>query len=613
MSEQPEIALAPAPVAAGGGGPAPLDRDLARALAGQVTGQHRLVFAQSFTFAVMQAWRETCCVAASWRRPAGVELIALSSAALAAAQRLGAGLAGLAPRAAAHLAGAIYTAALPDAYRATNGIFYTPPPLVDRLLEMADSAGVDWSSARVLDPSCGGGAFLLPVAQRMVAAAGRADPAVILRQLGARLHGFELDRFGAWLAQAAFELALRDVIAAAGRPAPQIVDVRDSLDMRPAEYGRFDLVIGNPPYGRVTPDRARRTVFRRSVYGHANLYGLFTDAALHWARPGGGSGQGGGSGPGGVIAYVTPTSMLSGLYYKALRGLLAAAAPPVAVNFVSERQGVFADVLQETILATYRRGGTRRTAGVGFITIDAAGTASACEAGTFALPSHPHAPWLLPRAPGQAALARRLGKLAHRLADYGYGVSTGPLVWNRFKDQFRQERRAGCYPVIWAESVTSAGNFVWRSEKRNHAPWFEARLPRDNWLIVTQPCVLLQRTTAKEQARRLIAAEMSAAFLRRHRGVIVENHLNMVRAIVPQPGVPAAVIAALLGSATVDAAFRCINGSVAVSAFELEALPLPPPSVMADLAALVAAGAPARQIEAVIAAAYAGDDAATAA
>jgi adenine-specific DNA-methyltransferase len=39
---------------------------------------------------------------------------------------------------------------------------------------------------------------------------------------------------------------------------------------------------------------------------------------------------------------------------------------------------------------------------------------------------------------------------------------------------------------------------------------------------------------------------------------------------VPDPDVPSAAIAALLNSAAADAAFRCINGSAAVSAFGLE-------------------------------------------
>jgi adenine-specific DNA-methyltransferase len=90
--------------------------------------------------------------------------------------------------------------------------------------------------------------------------------------------------------------------------------------------------------------------------------------------------------------------------------------------------------------------------------------------------------------------------------------------------------------------------------------------------------VLLQRTTAKEQSRRLIAASLPAAFIREHGAVVIENHLNMIRPINGTPLVPAGLLAAVLNTASVDRAFRCISGSVAVSAYELENLPLPPPA-----------------------------------
>ncbi len=593
MGERGNIKRKTAQVESAVGLLASVNRDLARTLSRQIAETQRLAFAQSFTFAVLQICWERSALPLPLAKPVGIELLALSSEAREVAEQFGGVLAQLAPRNAVYLAGIIYATTLPETYRAAHGIFYTPPALVDRLLSMVEEAGVDWATVRVLDPACGGGAFLVPIALCMAAALKGSDPAFILQQLSARLHGFELDPFGAWLCQAGLELALQDVVRAARRATPIMVKVRDSLDIEPADRGRFDIVIGNPPYGRVTPSPARRAVFERSVYGHANLYGLFTDAALHWTKNGG------------VVGYVTPTSMLSGLYYKALRKLLAGEAPPLVVNFVGERTGVFADVLQETVLATYRKGLPRRAGKVGFIGVDTDGRETFREAGTFALPEDQEAPWLLPRAPDQIALARALRSMPHRLSDYGYGVSTGPLVWNRFKNQFREAQANGRYPVIWAESVTSDGRFEWRSEKRNHAPWFEARLPKDNWLIVTEACVLLQRTTAKEQTRRLIAAEMPAAFVRRHKGVIVENHLNMVRAVETKPRMPAAVVAALLNSATVDAAFRCINGSVAVSAFELEELPLPPPAMMAKLTALVASGSPMKKLEALIAAAYA--------
>jgi adenine-specific DNA-methyltransferase len=88
-----------------------------------------------------------------------------------------------------------------------------------------------------------------------------------------------------------------------------------------------------------------RARFKRSLYGHANLYGVFTELAIQFAKTGG------------VIAYVTPTSFLAGEYFKALRSLLASYARPVNIDFVSVRRGVFDDALQETMLATYRKTG----------------------------------------------------------------------------------------------------------------------------------------------------------------------------------------------------------------------------------------------------------------
>ncbi len=64
------------------------------------------------------------------------------------------------------------------------------------------------------------------------------------------------------------------------------------------------------------------------------------------------------------------------------------------------------------------------------------------------------------------------------------------------------------------------------------------------------------------------------------------------------------VASTLLGAGVVDQVFRCINGSVAVSAYELSALPLPEPEVMAKLEMFVTTGANAEFIEGFIAKAY---------
>ena len=352
--------------------------------------------------------------------------------------------------------------------------------------------------------------------------------------------------------------------------------VCDSLEQAPAGEG-FDLVVGNPPYGRITLSSELRQKFRRSLFGHANLYGVFTDLALRFTRPGG------------VIAYVTPTSFLSGEYFKALRGLLGREAPPASIDFIGERRGVFADVLQETMLAAYRRGGDRGAGKVHFISARPDGSIERATAGPFDLPDNPDVPWLMPRTQAQSTLMRRADSLRCRLSDYGYTVSTGPLVWNRHKPSLRDRPGRGRYPLVWAESVRAEGVFEFRAEKRNHKPWFEPKA-NERWVVTDFPCVLLQRTTAKEQSRRLIAAELPAAFIEEHGAVVVENHLNMIKPLNGAPRVAPGALAVLLNSGVVDQVFRCVNGSVAVSAYELEALPLPRPEDVREIEGLVKRG-----------------------
>jgi len=64
----------------------------------------------------------------------------------------------------------------------------------------------------------------------------------------------------------------------------------------------------------------------------------------------------------------------------------------------------------------------------------------------------------------------------------------------------------------------------------------------------------------------------------------------MIRPINGAPAVAPKVLSMFLNSEVVDRAFRCLSGSVAVSAYELEALPLPPPEALAPIAELIKSG-----------------------
>lgn len=493
---------------------------------------------------------------------------------------------------ASYCVGLLYTELLPTEVRAARGAYYTPPQLAERLLNLAAGQGADWSKATVLDPACGGGAFLLPVAVRMLAQRRLrgASAEHRLAHLDRHLAGIEIDPFAAWLTRVFLQLLAHDLTQSAGRRLSVPLEVGDALELVLDGDRQFDLVIGNPPFGRTALDPRQRESFARSLFGHANLYGLFLDAALRWRKPAG------------LVAFLTPTSFLGGQYFSRLRSLLLTEAPPLVIDIVSDRSGVFPSVQQETCLSIFGTNASK-TAMVNVVEPQADGL-EIHRAGAFPLQSGGSwgAPWFLPRSRCQARLAESASAMRTRLETLGFRASTGPLVWNRAKDQLLSKPGPHAYPLVWAEAVRP--NEL-RFEYRARADRQFVRVHRSQQhLLTTRPCVLVQRTTAKEQRRRLIACAVPKDFLAQWGAIVVENHVNVLW--VSSPGhVSPAALAAVLNTLAVDEVFRCLSGSVAVSATELHALRLPPRAIFDEVDKLLANPLESqRAIEELVAEAY---------
>jgi adenine-specific DNA-methyltransferase len=78
----------------------------------------------------------------------------------------------------------------------------------------------------------------------------------------------------------------------------------------------------------------------------------------------------------------------------------------------------------------------------------------------------------------------------------------------------------------------------------------------------------------------------------------------MIRPSAGKPSTFLHVIATIFNTKALDIAFRCISGSVAVSAFELNTLPLPSPDDMKAIEKLLRNGAAPEMIEKKVARIY---------
>lgn len=458
--------------------------------------------------------------------------------------------------------GEAYIEALDPRSRLVHGRHYTPYGLAEQLWR--EVLAVSARKGPVIDPAAGAGALLIPALRRFVGSAD--DPAAALQEAGELFGGTDLDPFAVWLGNAflaAELLPLWSRLPADERaPLPQLLRVGDGLA---AAGDSPETIVMNPPYGRVRLSPSARERWAATLYGHANRYALFLQAAVERVTTGG------------VVAALIPTSFLGGAYFQRLRAFLAREAPLIRLVFVDTRAGVFVgDVLQETCLAIFVKGA--QPGPVSCTRVGVNGKSTVVELPAARLPpSQRDRPWLLPRAPHDGELIERATRLEKRLSDYGWRASTGPLVWNRHKTQIHAASRDGAVPILWAADLD--GGTVKRSPTRERQRWITLR-PRDAFMRQTEPALLVQRTTAPEQPRRLVVATLDDKTLGAWGGaVVVENHVNVLRCSGGSELSPE-LLHRLLNTATFDRLYRCLTGSVAVSAYELEAIPMPPADIL---------------------------------
>lgn len=156
-----------------------------------------------------------------------------------------------------------------DERAADGGVFYTPPHLVDFVLDkVLPWDGMDWD-LKVLDPSCGSGIFLVKVFQRLVHRWRLANPgqpvrAELLRRLLERnLFGVDIDPHAVRVACFSLYLAMCDEIeprhywtqvvfpTMRGRRllCSDFFAEQNSAINTQASAQSYDLVVGNAPWG----------------------------------------------------------------------------------------------------------------------------------------------------------------------------------------------------------------------------------------------------------------------------------------------------------------------------------------------------------------------------
>ncbi len=206
--------------------------------------------------------------------------------------------------------------------RYERGVHYTPSPIVDYLVAstlrraFASRSPEDASGVRILDPSCGCGAFLIASLRHLLqeqergetAFAGAGMPAIqdALDVLESFAWGTDIDEIAVAWTRRLLLLAVWEWGVLRGVPqddrdirVPDLkcnVTCRSFLDPKTvSDLRQVDVIIGGPPFVRLQElyrsqrgqVREYRKAFGSARRGQFDLYMLFIEQALRVLRPGG--------------------------------------------------------------------------------------------------------------------------------------------------------------------------------------------------------------------------------------------------------------------------------------------------------------------------------------
>lgn len=499
----------------------------------------------------------------------------------------------------------IYTALnMPEDIR-EFGKVYTPVEIAAYIFCELGFVGKRALSSNVLDPASGCGIFLLEAARRIVQSAATGLEAQHL--VATNLTGLDNDLTAVCLTK----IGLAVFLSREGCPISSDTNFRvfltDTLncpreeELFPKERGEateikllrgrfaegFDFVVGNPPYGKVPSSDPRVRHFKDTVYGHANMYGMFLQFALeHLCAKG-------------KLGFIVPKSFTSGLYFKRLREFMLRHIHLDEILTFNSRTDVFhhSNILQETVVLMGSRGGSS-------LTVILKG---AQDHRSLAAPSNnvevslsevdlgPEFDHVLCTSASRTALdiLSLIRRQSKSLESLGLRASTGKFVWNRFKEFLHHKPGTNRLPLYWMHNVKPF-RFHPEAHSRHKALFVELNSETRSWLNASEDLILTKRISAKEQKRRIEACYIPASWRPHPEGYFLENHLNFIFKKDPQCTYDLVGLTALLNSKLLDFVFRLFNGNTQVSATELNILPIPPnlPSKFKALAQKLASVSP---------------------
>jgi adenine-specific DNA-methyltransferase len=337
------------------------------------------------------------------------------------------------------------------------------------------------------------------------------------------------------------------------------------------QYVPYDFIISNPPYYKLNKDSPQSVVMMELVSGQPNIYALFMALSASMLKNDG------------EMVFITPRSFCSGLYYKKFREWFLRKLRLAHVHIFESRKEIFDKdrVLQENVIIKAIR--PRKTSSNKKLIISSSKNKGFSSLTRLSM-SYTNVVCYrngdvlikIPTSPLDIEVLHIVDEWPNRLKDFGFAISTGPVVPFRATQYMLPEltKSPRSTPLLWMHNMQGM-KVVWPVKKNKKPSAIHVSDETARLLLPVKNYVLLKRFSSKEQKRRLHAAVLlQSEFLQKFVGI--ENHVNYIHKPNGNLSVEEAFgIAAILNTTVIDNYFRSLNGNTQVNATDIRSLPFP--------------------------------------
>lgn len=330
---------------------------------------------------------------------------------------------------------------------------------------------------------------------------------------------------------------------------------------------KFDMVIGNPPYMKISKDAPEARSMSDICYGAPNLYFLFAGMSLFNTKEYG------------ELVYIIPRSWTSGVYFKKFRQEFLQIGALEHIHLFASRDKVFEQesVLQETIIIKVRKS-CMKPQKVHITTTRTSG--DFCNKTEFdvlygTVVSGKDSYVYLATNEQEIEALNQINQWSDTLPSIGLKMKTGLTVDFRNREALRDTAENGTVPLFFAHHIRD-GKVIFPAGKEHE------------YLLANQPALLqrntnylfVKRFTAKEERRRLQCGVYLARKNPAYTRISTQNKINFICGLQELSECIVYGLYVLFNSSLYDSYYRILNGSTQVNATEINSMPVPPLSII---------------------------------